>query len=713
MFSIMSLANETLDHVMNYLEDEQDIVSLLLVNRRISDVAKRILYKKATADPVRGKTVFLWAAELGRPNALANILSCKVNPNCLYLSSILRSRLMDVFTAQGRRGIAGPTLDNVLSDVIHREKACRHRDYRGGVTPRSLQYPGVAYHECSLEHFGPKANGNDPTGRFYWYWSPIHLAALRGDNEMIGMLLNQGADIEAQSCGLCDCAYPSPNDGSRMHLGNKVTPKKQHPVWTALHVAMCARQESTVRLLLSRGASIQVGGLQRSSHRPDPAHKLAPDALNFTAYLSAAWLGSVEMCKILDEWKASQPTSGANSDSPLRYWQNALQLAASSGHIRTVGRYLLERRRGQWFVPNRAWDPLSLLCQQYRFADARWLAELTLSLGRDPRDLSNGLRNLCDLRPATTPATASLRDQQDQIHNQQPTQSPPSAPTLQASRPIRLALARYLIDHGVDPNDEPRAALERTHRTWPDHPTPLVLAETSSFPEMVELLLTLDGNPQNQNPARQARTSALFSVLDRNPADRTADDLATVRLLLGDHRAPLTRNGDGQGAMLTHLDKIMDHYRDLEEDDDEEKWVVPEGWVDIAMLLLERGAVAGASDEVWREMFVRASRGGDEPCRLLGEFREPGSVLDEETFRRMIAVPEEWDNHSLDVDEAEDLVKWLLEQFVVQGSGGLRVSGEFLEWMFGYFYDRAGWGVVGMLGPFFARHTNGPRALSA
>ncbi|KAI1174796.1 ankyrin repeat-containing domain protein [Nemania sp. FL0916] len=76
------------------------------------------------------------------------------------------------------------------------------------------------------------------------YWSPLHIAAAAGHDQLVTLLLDSGADINALSREFCLCAVP---------------PKRgEVPLWTPLHTAMCHSHESTTRLLLSRGASTNV-----------------------------------------------------------------------------------------------------------------------------------------------------------------------------------------------------------------------------------------------------------------------------------------------------------------------------------------------------------------------------------------------------------------------------------------------------------------------
>ncbi|ROW01378.1 hypothetical protein VPNG_07615 [Cytospora leucostoma] len=81
------------------------------------------------------------------------------------------------------------------------------------------------------------------------YGTPLHYAALRGDNEMIALLLESGADLRAASYKLCDCLHDAT-------LGKPSW--GQIPRWFPLHHAMCRAHESTANILLHAGAPLNL-----------------------------------------------------------------------------------------------------------------------------------------------------------------------------------------------------------------------------------------------------------------------------------------------------------------------------------------------------------------------------------------------------------------------------------------------------------------------
>ncbi|KAI1120047.1 ankyrin repeat-containing domain protein [Nemania abortiva] len=107
------------------------------------------------------------------------------------------------------------------------------------------------------------------------YWAPLHIAAAWGNDKLVNLLLDYGADVNALSRLFCSCAAT-------------LSDRKVAPLWTPLHTAMCHGYESTARLLLSRGASTNVTTKYRGQ-----------DERRFTALHSACVLGSADVARAL------------------------------------------------------------------------------------------------------------------------------------------------------------------------------------------------------------------------------------------------------------------------------------------------------------------------------------------------------------------------------------------------------------------------------
>lgn len=101
-------------------------------------------------------------------------------------------------------------------------------------------------------------------------YSPLALAAYHGHDEMVKLLLDNGADIEQDSAHLCDCcnllircAASLPDrpefweDSDRDDGGGYLAWEEyvHDSWWSPLHYAICQKNVSTAKLLLERGAS--------------------------------------------------------------------------------------------------------------------------------------------------------------------------------------------------------------------------------------------------------------------------------------------------------------------------------------------------------------------------------------------------------------------------------------------------------------------------
>lgn len=81
------------------------------------------------------------------------------------------------------------------------------------------------------------------------YGTPLHYAALRGDNDMVALLLESGADLNAASFQLCHCTFQA---------GVGKPPDDYSSRWLPLHHAVCRGHILTANLLLDHGAPLQM-----------------------------------------------------------------------------------------------------------------------------------------------------------------------------------------------------------------------------------------------------------------------------------------------------------------------------------------------------------------------------------------------------------------------------------------------------------------------
>lgn len=262
------------------------------------------------------------------------------------------------------------------------------------------------------------------------WWSPLHLAAFLGHTAIVATLLDKGYNFEEPCRGLCDCLTPShyldTPSGKADPVGGTLSDPR--PDWNPLHYAICGGHLDTAKLLVSRGANKLVGRpfsvnnwkrpnaaagppatppnpVQGGPFPTPPGGSLPPNWQRPTwpALHSAARTGNVPMVDYIlsafphsidDEssvWRNGVPNTPVRSKVPrpppivsTAYVRStALIQAAAAGHIRTAGKYLLERG-ARFAIPGytnqELRDPLRVLCAIGRYGDAVWLADFLVEL---------------------------------------------------------------------------------------------------------------------------------------------------------------------------------------------------------------------------------------------------------------------------------------------------------------------------------------------
>ncbi|KAF6798205.1 ankyrin repeat domain protein [Colletotrichum sojae] len=117
------------------------------------------------------------------------------------------------------------------------------------------------------------------------FGSLVHLATISGDYHVVRWLVDQQVDLEAPARFLCTCASLGTVPFSEQLTCGR--DPSDFPPWTALHYALCKRQDSIARLLIYAGAScddvrVPVStALQKLSDRIDAASLPYPPARRF------------------------------------------------------------------------------------------------------------------------------------------------------------------------------------------------------------------------------------------------------------------------------------------------------------------------------------------------------------------------------------------------------------------------------------------------
>ncbi|KAI0104032.1 ankyrin repeat-containing domain protein [Nemania sp. FL0031] len=453
---VLGLPLELLYYVSKCLNNAADLSSWSRSCRAFHIALTPLLYRYATSDPA----VMCWACDEGRLDTVQRLLDAGANPNIAWSQCEPRWwTLKDLHKAHGppsqRRSEGGEEGeeedkeevregelegDVSLSREMLASRDCEGVRFRRHVSEWLTRHTAIDHR--MLEYFGEKSyHVDDDNGRqtaWYsvhngylvadehdvesrpWtfcshsntykcaktlpqrcYWTPLHIAASWGNDKLVGLLLDHGADINALSRFFCSCAAT-------------LADRRVAPLWTPLHTAMCHGHESTARLFLSRGASTNVTTRYRGQ-----------DERRFTALHSACVLDLIDTAQALvNEGHQTDVMVHDHSDlTPFAY-------AFFRGNWAMID-FLLEHGADL----NAKIGPLSALghaCLLGYYAEALRL----LDLGATPQ---------CEL----------------DIYGQSPIYfhliAVAGAPTLPSSRSsiqrgFRLELVDRLIKHGVDVN---------------------------------------------------------------------------------------------------------------------------------------------------------------------------------------------------------------------------------------------------------------------
>lgn len=295
MASICKLPMETLLHVIDYLDDIQDVSSFARAgNHFIHSVAIPVLYSRVRTDV----GVMCWACDEGRLGTIKRLLAAGADPNDHWVQNVPRSyalsdaiRFSLPYNSRWDVKEGLPADDRILSAATRQEMdQVRAEHYQEAEDLDSLRSddlnmnrdsdtdsdPDSASDIFSEDEIVPRlphdADHSMVDLRRQYAWTPLHVAARWGHNEIVELLLDHGANIGSESCGYCDCAHPTDRvkyDGFRT-LAIDVTN------WSPLHTAVCHGQDSTAKLLLSRGASLNTVPEQKYFVHDMPKANVSP-----------------------------------------------------------------------------------------------------------------------------------------------------------------------------------------------------------------------------------------------------------------------------------------------------------------------------------------------------------------------------------------------------------------------------------------------------
>ncbi|KAF4963284.1 hypothetical protein FSARC_8686 [Fusarium sarcochroum] len=364
MPSLDRLPNEVLHSIASFLHKKYDLAAFSRANRHCYDIASPILWKREARSDRPG--ALHWAVEHEDVRVLRRALKAGVSPSRLAYTHRPKPRIDPAHKwynyhssyyddPMWRVQDDDQSVDLDASYVLHDTCGCFESGCDDGI-----------FSDCR--------------------WEAIHVAASKGRIDMIEILLDAGASIEAPSWGVCLCRPHLPiaafsesqavdeEELEDLHGGN----------WTPLHVAICHGKYDTAKFLLKRGASTVI--YQGIDFELDPTawrdDDVAHDSSRFrlTALHHAAKHNMLDLLRLLVEEGYQQDI---NVEGP--FMGTPLFQAIWYGHWDTIVPYLLEQGADidRRLIETRL-TPLMMACFSRRFDDASKL----IDLGADVTTLS-------------------------------------------------------------------------------------------------------------------------------------------------------------------------------------------------------------------------------------------------------------------------------------------------------------------------------------
>ncbi|KAH9994993.1 ankyrin [Xylariaceae sp. FL0662B] len=268
MPSILSLPLEVLYYVAQDLEDIRDLSAFSRSCRDIHHRVVSILYRRVKDDP----SIMCWAADEGRLSTAQRLLEAGADPNVAwsrFSPRIVTLHLLDHIDDYSTKSLIPSQGTATESEGSSDDDMDENEDYLSMVSidddlsdeeddenseddiDEDMDEDMDEDEDDDINDYASVGEGRSSSS-IQCYWTPLHIAARWGDNEMIDLLLSYGADINAVSRGFCECVLPTEISPSVSRVEWGV------PLWTPLHTAICHGHESTAKFLLSKGASTDV-----------------------------------------------------------------------------------------------------------------------------------------------------------------------------------------------------------------------------------------------------------------------------------------------------------------------------------------------------------------------------------------------------------------------------------------------------------------------
>ncbi|KAK4130044.1 ankyrin [Trichocladium antarcticum] len=240
LHTLNALPTELLVFVIEHLDQAGDTAALARTNRRLYTTANPHLYQHAARS--HDARPLAWAARHGLTATLHLALGAGIDPNHEFVERFPRDEWMKA-TETARTGSV-PARGSDAENAAESKANANWPPETIGVRDHAATPPSRSLPSASLS--GPQPAPDTVTRRFY----AIHLAASRGHNDIIEILLAHGASFDVAAERLCACTQ-------LRGLLNTLEDPQHDPTpttWSPLHIAICHAHSATAKLLLSRGA---------------------------------------------------------------------------------------------------------------------------------------------------------------------------------------------------------------------------------------------------------------------------------------------------------------------------------------------------------------------------------------------------------------------------------------------------------------------------
>lgn len=210
------------------------LVGLTRVSRRLHAISNEVLYSTDVHESGGLRSMY-YGLKTGLNNVVKLCLSAGADPDLRFRSrKDLDSYFLPVSQAPSHR----PRNSNDIG--MHFPESDFHiENGRNAHGPSLSENPGSRAVDLSFHHEQPFLSNKA------FYWTPLHVAATRGDAGLLSLLLDHGANPKSAGRGVCPCYYnPLRRTFSRrLPLYGQYKPEMLERTlvtrWSALHVAVC------------------------------------------------------------------------------------------------------------------------------------------------------------------------------------------------------------------------------------------------------------------------------------------------------------------------------------------------------------------------------------------------------------------------------------------------------------------------------------------